>query len=65
MKKQYSSSIVTIRAVIVVGIIANVCLWLIIIAHYAAANAQEVEEVLNEVYYEGGSTLTFIIRGLK
>jgi hypothetical protein len=65
LKKQHSSSIVTIRAVIIAGIIANVCLWLIIIAHYAAACAQELEEFLNGVYYERGSTLTFIVTGLK
>jgi hypothetical protein len=47
LKKQQSYSIFNIRAVIIAGIIANVCLWLIIIAHYAAAAiAQEVEEVL-------------------
>ena len=64
MKKQHSLSIFNIRAVIIAGIIANVCLWLIIIAHYAAASAQEVE-VLNKVYFEDGSTLTFMITRLK
>jgi hypothetical protein len=67
LKKQQSYSIFNIRAVIIAGIIANVCLWLIIIAHYAAAAAiaQEVEEVLNKVYFEDGSTLTSTIMGLK
>jgi hypothetical protein len=66
LKKQQSYSIFNIRAVIIAGIIANVCLWLIIIAHYAAAAiAQGVEEVLNKVYFEDGSTLTFMILGLK
>jgi hypothetical protein len=52
---------------IIAGIIVNVCLWLIIITHYAAASAQEVEEVVvvNEVYFEDGSALTFMIMGLK
>jgi hypothetical protein len=66
LKKQHSLSIFNIRAVIIAGIIANVCLWLIIIAHYAAAAiAQEVEEVLNKVYFEDGSTLTSTVMGLK
>ena len=65
MKKQHSLSIFNIKAVIIAGIIANVCLWLIIIAHYAAAIAQEIEEVLNKVYFEDGSTLTFTKTGLK
>jgi hypothetical protein len=64
LKKQHSLSIFNIRAVLIAGIIANVCLWLIIIAHYAAAIAQEIE-VLNKVYFEDGSTLTFTITGLK
>ena len=64
MKKQQSYSIFNIRAVIIAGIIANVCLWLIIIGHYAAASAQEVE-ALNKVYFEDGSTLTSTIMGLK
>jgi hypothetical protein len=64
LKKQHSSSVVIIRAVIIAGTIANVCLWFITIAHYAAASAQEVE-VVNEVYLEDGSTLTFMITGLK
>jgi len=64
LKKQHSLSIFNIRAVIIAGIIANVCLWLIIIAHYASAIAQEVE-VLNKVYFEDGSTLAFTITGLK
>jgi hypothetical protein len=64
LKKQHSLSIFNIKAVIIAGIIANVCLWLIIIAHYAAAIAQETE-VLNKVYFEDGSTLTFTITGLK
>jgi hypothetical protein len=63
LKKQHSSSVFIFRAVIIAGIIANVCLWLIIIAHYAAASAQEVE-VVNEVYFEDGSMLTFMIMGL-
>jgi hypothetical protein len=63
LKKQHSSSVFISRAVIIAGIIANVCLWLIIIAHYAAASAQ-VEEVVNEVYFEDGSMLTFMIMGL-
>jgi hypothetical protein len=66
LKKQQSYSIFNITAVIIAGIIANVCLWLIIIAHYAAAAiAQEVEEVLNKFYFEDGSTLTSTIMGLK
>jgi len=64
LKKQHSLSIFNITAVIIAGIIANVCLWLIIIAHYAAEIAQQVE-VLNKVYFEDGSTLTFMITGLK
>jgi hypothetical protein len=63
LKKQHPSSVFIIRAVIIAGIIANVCLWLIIIAHYAAGSAQE--EVVNEVYFEDGSKLTFMIMGLK
>jgi hypothetical protein len=64
LKKQHSLSIFSIRAVIIAGIIANVCLWLTIIAHYAAEIAQQVE-VLNKVYFEDGSKLTFMITGLK
>jgi hypothetical protein len=64
LKKQHSLSIFNIRAVIIAGIIANVCLWLIIIAHYAAAIAQEVQ-VLSKAYFEDVSTLTLMITGLK
>jgi hypothetical protein len=50
LKKQHSSSVVIIRAVIISGTITNVCLWFITIEHYAAASAQEV---VNKVYYNG------------